>query len=797
MNYFNNINLNQNELQKAVMHPLEQPPATAKQGQMYFNTVDKKLYYYDSTKWVALNDVDLSNYVTTTQLNGELDKKLDKKTTDASKTQVYAVTGSTQKMIDATSAATKNTVVLRDANGRFQAVAGNAANDVVNKGQMDAAVKAGVSGCERTSNKVGTITGSGDDVKYPNTKAVVDYVKSQVSKVKDVTLDGTSIVNTETGVVALESTYSLTLDGTSGTLKPTEYDNLSGDDASYIWYTQTGVQPIRLTKVMSGEGSLQYQAVVSDTVMAVIIQSDKTWEFAQFNVEKEPYHFTYQWGTVLTAEQKAGIQNDPNCYFYATLNGVTVRYRRVAVEGNRYYFTSMHAYTSDKVIDVGQVFVEITTGDDRIVSESIYAESLKNKTDVLNASSTNTQYPTAKAVVDYVGDNAAPKNHATTDTTYGVGTTQKYGHVKLVTGDMNGKVNVDGQVPSLNHTHSQYALLSGATFTGDIQMGTGVNPTIIGADGNVTIAGNLTVKGTTTTVESETLKVKDQLIEVASGNTAELSSPAGLVVPKYDGTNNGALVFDKTGTAYVGDAVLNSNGLIDTTATGTKLVALAGRDKEANLTNNHVVKWDETNKILVDTGIDAANILTNGDLPSDYLTSTPAEQVISNGVNKKLGGSSDFKIQLVDTSAFKITDSTNSDNLLFSVVRGLNNMASPNRVYINAPLAIGSNTTAVGTAGQVLTSQGDGKAPQWTTLTIPQGTVKKFVRDFTGNNTDLEFSYEHKLGTDQCTVSLYKLNDSNNYEMVMADIILTTTNVIIKFAQAPTTTDSFRVVVTG
>lgn len=879
MNFFNNINLNQNELWKAVMHPLEQAPATAKQGQIYFNTVDKKLYYYNDTKWVAVNDIDLSNYATIAQLNDGLNKKLDKKTTDTSNTQVYAVTGDTQKMINATSAATENTVVLRDANGKLQVAAGAVAADAVNKGQMDdaiaAAVEAGVSGCERTSNKVGTITDPGNDTQYPNTKAVVNYVKSQVSKVKDVTLDGTSIVNTETGVVALESTYSLTLDGTSGTLKPTEYDNLSGDDASYIWYTQTGVQPIRLTKVMSGEGSLQYQAVVSDTVMAVIIQSDKTWEFAQFNVEKEPYHFTYQWGTVLTAEQKAGIQNDPNCYFYATLNGVTVRYRRVAVEGNRYYFTSMHAYTSDKVIDVGQVFVEITTGDDRIVSESIYAESLKNKTDELNASSTNTQYPTAKAVVYYVGDNAAPKNHATTDTTYGVGTTQKYGHVKLVTGDMNGKVNADGQVPSLNHTHSQYASLSGATFTGSIQMGTGVNPTIIGADGDVTIGGNLTVQGTTTTVESETLKVKDQLIEVASGNTAKLDSPAGLVVPKYDGTNNVALVFDNTGTAYVGDVVLDSNGLIDTTATGTKLVALAGRDKEANLTNNHVVKWDETNKILVDTGIDAANILINGDLPtdyvsttktelqtiksslqvgeedtacteigegsvtvrgktastfygvgqivniknasiltlpqetgtlaltknlptaSDYLTSTPVEQVISNGVNKKLGGSSDFKIQLVDTSAFKITDSTNSDNLLFSVVRGLNNMASPNRVYINAPLAIGSNTTAVGTAGQVLTSQGDGKAPQWTTLAIPQGTVKKFVKDFTGKNADLEFSYEHKLGTNQCTVSLYKLNDSNNYEMVMADIILTTTNVIIKFAQAPTTTDSFRVVVTG
>lgn len=124
------------------------------------------------------------------------------------------------------------------------------------------------------------------------------------------------------------------------------------------------------------------------------------WVLTTVKPTKEPYHFTYEWGTVLTAEQKAGIQNDPNCYFYTTLNGVTVCFRRVAVEGNRYYFMGMHAYESDKVIDVGQVFVEITTGNDRIVSESIYAESLKNKTDVLNAQSTDTQYPTAKATYD-------------------------------------------------------------------------------------------------------------------------------------------------------------------------------------------------------------------------------------------------------------------------------------------------------------------------------------------------------------------------------------------------------------
>lgn len=673
MNYFNNINLNQNELQKAVMHPLAQAPLDPKQGQMYFNTGNKKLYYYDSTKWVALNDIDLSNYVTTTQLNNGLNEKLDKKTTYGSVTQVYAVQGNTQKMIDATSAATINTVVLRDADGKLQVAAGVNDADAVNKSQMDtaiaAAVEAGVSGLEDTSNKVDTITDPGSDTQYPNTKAVVNYVKSQVSKVKDVTLDGTSIVNTETGIVALESTPYIELSGTNGNVSPEQYENLSGDKQSYIILTYTGY-PYRLPYVANDDGGLIYSTIIR-----------------------------------------------PRANSKTSLSKLTVY--------------------------------------------------IKN-----------------------------------------------------------------GSQPTWEASETPVVTSAGGTI-----------------DGNVTIGGNLTVQGTTTTVESETLKVKDQLIEVASGNTAKLDSPAGLIVPKYDGTDNVALVFDNTGTAYVGDAVLDSDGLIDMTATGTKLVALAGRAK--TIAGDNLVKWDNTNKIFVDAGIAASNLATTDDIPtaSDYLTSTSAEQVISNGVNKKLGESSDFKIQLVKTSAFKITDSTNSDNLLFSVVRGPNNMASPSRVCINAPLAIGSNTTAVGTAGQVLTSQGDGKAPIWkaipapsnmvttdTSQTItklkifeggvafdaqiilggssgtagqvltsqgankaPQWTtiVKKFVKDFPGNNTDLEFSFEHKLGTNQCTVSLYKLNDSSNYEMVMADIILTTTNVIIKFAQAPAPTDSFRVVVTG
>lgn len=135
-------------------------------------------------------------------------------------------------------------------------------------------------------------------------------------------------------------------------------------------------------------------------------------------------------------------------------------------------------------------------------------------------------------------------------------------------------------------------LKGGNAFTGD-QSVTGS----ISATGSLTVGGNLTVNGTTTTVDSTTLQVKDKLIEVAHGNTTALTTPAGLVAPKYDGTNSGALVFDSDGIASVGDVTLDASGNIDVTR--SQLQPLATR---TGLVNDNLVKYDSANQTLVDSG---------------------------------------------------------------------------------------------------------------------------------------------------------------------------------------------------
>ena len=52
--FLTSINLNQNELQNAILQPLTTAPANGKLGQIYYNSSEKKLYQHDGTEWVCV-----------------------------------------------------------------------------------------------------------------------------------------------------------------------------------------------------------------------------------------------------------------------------------------------------------------------------------------------------------------------------------------------------------------------------------------------------------------------------------------------------------------------------------------------------------------------------------------------------------------------------------------------------------------------------------------------------------------------------------------------------------------------
>lgn len=156
-----------------------------------------------------------------------------------------------------------------------------------------------------------------------------------------------------------------------------------------------------------------------------------------------------------------------------------------------------------------------------------------------------------------------PSSHASTATTYGIGTTSTYGHVKLATGDMNGATNTDGVAVSKNHTHSQYAPKASPALTG-----TPTAPTA--ADGT-----NTTQIATTAFVQSavtQGLAVSDAMVYKGT-ITLGATSPGGLTVAADKGHTYKVVANGNTKEGYVDGVKVEAGDMVicntDSTAAAT------------------------------------------------------------------------------------------------------------------------------------------------------------------------------------------------------------------------------------
>lgn len=106
---------------------------------------------------------------------------------------------------------------------------------------------------------------------------------------------------------------------------------------------------------------------------------------------------------------------------------------------------------------------------------------------------------------------------------------------------------------------------------------------------DITIEGNIIQNGSAYETHAEKLYTKNDLIYTRDGATAALADNTytGIQAVKYDGTNDGQLVFGKDGVARVGD-VGNTQ-------------PLATRAEKNLLADKHLVQWDAAGQTLVDS----------------------------------------------------------------------------------------------------------------------------------------------------------------------------------------------------
>lgn len=106
-------------------------------------------------------------------------------------------------------------------------------------------------------------------------------------------------------------------------------------------------------------------------------------------------------------------------------------------------------------------------------------------------------------------------------------------------------------------------------------------------DGTLQVNGDIIQNGSAYETHAEKLYTKKDIIITRDGAVSALSAGdfTGIQAKKYDGTNDGQLVFDNTGEARVGD-VGDTEPLLT-------------RDEASNLTNGAPLVWDSTNKRAV------------------------------------------------------------------------------------------------------------------------------------------------------------------------------------------------------
>lgn len=73
MKLLTSLDLNQNAIKNALLHPLSSPPEGGQKSQVYYNDTEDRLYQHNGTAWVAVATlVDLEDYVPNTRtINGK------------------------------------------------------------------------------------------------------------------------------------------------------------------------------------------------------------------------------------------------------------------------------------------------------------------------------------------------------------------------------------------------------------------------------------------------------------------------------------------------------------------------------------------------------------------------------------------------------------------------------------------------------------------------------------------------------------------------------------------------------
>lgn len=133
--------------------------------------------------------------------------------------------------------------------------------------------------------------------------------------------------------------------------------------------------------------------------------------------------------------------------------------------------------------------------------------------------------------------------------------------------------------------------------------------------GNLSIQGDLEVRGTTKTTEEETLNVKDSIV-VTNSSGADLSSTLAGFVIRLNATDCYGIIYDASSESVkLGKGKITDGKFTFNSGEGN---AVAIRADGTLMTNGHLVKWDATALKFVDAGKSVTDFVLKRNKTGDY-----------------------------------------------------------------------------------------------------------------------------------------------------------------------------------
>ena len=310
---------------------------------------------------------------------------------------------------------------------------------------------------------------------------------------------------------------------------------------------------------------------------------------------------------------------------------------------------------------------------------------------------------------------------------------------------------------------------TGVTLTNDTAS-EGGTPTIaigqaVGTGSNVTfndliVSGNLTVSGTTTTVNTAEILLEDNIITLNSGEAGTPSANAGIEIERGTSAN----------------AVLRWNESTDkwqTTNDGTNYYDIITTNSQVAITEAAIITAVGTD------GAAGAVLSTNGSGDLSFVTSVPVANggtgsTTTSGARTALGVAIGSDVQAYNATLAAVAGGTYSGD--------------------DSITTVGTITAGTWTGTAIAVANGGTGATTAPTARANLGATTK-VSASVGTGSATTIVVTHNLNTRDLQVSLFEV--ASPYAQVFTDVELTTADTLtLTFSQAPSS-DQYRVVIVG